>query len=223
MGTIGLSEKWEDRSIVSSGNPGNTLGLGTELQYVQYFSRRFWEMVLGGDPPEAARKGRNGAGYGVVALTQYRRAHSSKRKNQSSEAGTALLELGLLLPVFLLLLFGVMDFSRAFYAVITVANAARAGAGYGAQSAAKSSDFAGMTQAALDDAQDVKGMTVTPERFCECPDGSVTACGTGTCVAGVKPRIYVRVTTQKTFDALAPYPGIPSSLKLVGRAVMRAQ
>jgi Flp pilus assembly protein TadG len=128
-----------------------------------------------------------------------------------------MVEFGLLLPVLVLLLMGAADFSRVFYAAVTTTNAARAGAGYGIESRAKSMDFAGMRQAALDDAQDITGAVATAVQFCECPDGSSIGC-TQTCVSGAK-RIYVRVTTTKTFRTV----GLPSSFPLSATAVMRAQ
>lgn len=49
-----------------------------------------------------------------------------------SQSGQTMLELALLLPFLLLLLFGVIEMGRYMYISILVANAARAGAAYGA-------------------------------------------------------------------------------------------
>ncbi|MGE0598266.1 MAG: TadE/TadG family type IV pilus assembly protein [Dehalococcoidia bacterium] len=45
-----------------------------------------------------------------------------------TEAGQALVEFTMILPIFLLLLFGLVDFGRAFYTWLIVTNAAREGA-----------------------------------------------------------------------------------------------
>lgn len=50
----------------------------------------------------------------------------------ATERGQSLIELVLLLPVLVLVLVGTIDFGRAFTAYITVTNAAREGARYGA-------------------------------------------------------------------------------------------
>jgi len=53
----------------------------------------------------------------------------SRRKN--GEKGQALVEFTLLVPIFLLLLFAIVDFGMGFYSWITVTNAAREGARLG--------------------------------------------------------------------------------------------
>ena len=54
----------------------------------------------------------------------------ARRKN--GEKGQALVEFTLLVPIFLLLLFAIVDFGMGFYSYITVTNAAREGARLGA-------------------------------------------------------------------------------------------
>jgi len=54
----------------------------------------------------------------------------ARRKN--GEKGQALVEFTLLVPIFLLLLFAIIDFGMGFYSWITVTNAAREGARLGA-------------------------------------------------------------------------------------------
>ena len=54
----------------------------------------------------------------------------ARRKN--GEKGQALVEFTLLVPIFLLLLFAIVDFGMGFYSWITITNAAREGARLGA-------------------------------------------------------------------------------------------
>jgi Flp pilus assembly protein TadG len=50
------------------------------------------------------------------------------RKLRKTEAGQALVEFTLILPLFLILLFAIVDFGRGFYTWVLVTNAAREGA-----------------------------------------------------------------------------------------------
>ena len=54
----------------------------------------------------------------------------NRRAPASSSRGQSLVEFALILPVLILIIYGVFDLGRAFYAVITVANASREGARY---------------------------------------------------------------------------------------------
>ncbi len=71
-----------------------------------------------------------------------------------ADSGQAIIEMMILLPIFLVLMIGTVEFGRLAYAYIEVADAARAGVQYGAQNRATASDTAGMQQAALNDAPD---------------------------------------------------------------------
>lgn len=138
----------------------------------------------------------------------------------ASESGTSLIELALVLPVLFLLLFGVADFGRAYYLAIEVSNAAHTGALYGSQNP---TDTAGMQKAAMLDAPDVSGLTVTTSYGCQCSDGSspVANCTSApSCALNVVD--YVQVNTSVNYSALFSYPGIPSSIPLHGSARMRA-
>ena len=158
----------------------------------------------------------------VAAMARDACIAASPRRVRGSGAGTAILELALLLPVLMLLLLGAIDLGRVFYENVTIATAARAGVQYGAQNTATSSNYAGMQQAALDEAQDLSGVTATATRYCECSDGTTADCTTGRC-SGKAPIMHVRVTVQKTFSVLFPYPGVPSPVALSHVAVMRVR
>lgn len=137
-----------------------------------------------------------------------------------SESGSSLVEIALLLPVFLLVLLGAVDFGRAYYLKIEVSDAAHSGALYGSQNP---TDTTGMQNAAAAAAPDVPGFTATAAYGCECSDGSsaIANCSsTPSCTTNVVD--YVVVTTSAAYSALFPYPGIPSPLTLNGSARMRA-
>jgi Flp pilus assembly protein TadG len=143
----------------------------------------------------------------------------------ASQRGASLVELAFLLPFLLLLLIGVVDLGRAFYLGIEVADAARAGAMYGYQTSATMKDLAGIKTAASNDAPEVTGLTTTSSYGCMCSDGSSpsTNCGTPpTCSSGKRQVNYVIVNTSATYTALFPWPGVPKSFALTGRAQLIA-
>ena len=144
-------------------------------------------------------------------------------KSRRAAGGQTIVELALTMPLLLLLLFGAGDLARAFYATVTLANAAGVGAMFGSRSIDAASDVTGITQAAQNDAQNLLGMTVTATKYCQCPDGSSILCSETSCAAGARSRLYSSVTTQYLFRTLASYPGIPSQLLLTKRVTMRAR
>lgn len=139
----------------------------------------------------------------------------------NNRSGNSFIETAILLPVMLLMCCGATDFARVVYAGIEIANAARAGASFGALGPGNSGNTSGMTQAALADAADL-GSTVTASasNFCTC-SGSTVPCTT-TC-SGATPDGYVSVTANYTFNSLIPYPGVPSTVVLSRTARMRVQ
>jgi len=132
----------------------------------------------------------------------------------------SLAEMAFILPFLCLVLFGLIDFGRAYYLGIEVTNAAYAGAAYGA---VNSTDIAGMESIATTDAANIPNMTATATYGCECSDGTnqVSECTTTpSCPNNVVN--YVTVTTSATYKPIFPWPGIPSTLPLAGTATMRA-
>jgi Flp pilus assembly protein TadG len=155
--------------------------------------------------------------------TVCRRPKAAHRALVKSERGSSLVELALIVPVLSLLLLAAVEFGRAYYLSIEVANAARAGAQFGVQNAS----LAGMQAAATSDAadiagRDVSGFTSTASSGCECSDGSGQSSdctSPPTCLHVVN---YVQVTTTATYTPLIPLPGLPSSgVILHGQAMMR--
>ncbi len=55
-----------------------------------------------------------------------------RRRDRNGEKGQALVEFALLVPIFFLLMFAIVDFGMGFYSWITVTNGAREGARLGA-------------------------------------------------------------------------------------------
>jgi Flp pilus assembly protein TadG len=133
--------------------------------------------------------------------------------------GQSTVEMGLLVPAVVLLLVVVGDFARVFYAAIEVANAARAGVQYGAQSYVTAIDYNSIKQAALNDGQNVSGLSATATDVCMC-NGVKVACSPAQCS---QPQLFVQVTTTATFKTILNYPGVPSSIPLTSTAIMEVQ
>jgi Flp pilus assembly protein TadG len=140
------------------------------------------------------------------------------------EQGGSLVELAMMLPLFTLLLFGSIDFGRAYYLAMEVAGAAQAAAAYGSQNP---TDTTGIKDAAQDDAPNVPSLTVnTPTYGCECADGSSysASCATtpSSCPNNLNVVYRVNVTVKGTYTPLLPWPGVPSSLSFSSSASMRS-
>src|SRR5579862_5887716 len=133
---------------------------------------------------------------------------------QGADGGAALVEFALSLTLLCVILLGTIDFGRVFYTAMALTNAARAGAQYGAQSNAKSSDTSGMQTAAINSVSfDVTSLSVLSGRTCTCNGTAMASCPpTGTCAGTV--RIYVTVTATKTFTTITSFPGFPHTVTL---------
>jgi hypothetical protein len=67
----------------------------------------------------------------MMCPTRWRRPVSRAEGRQQPEGGVALVEFAMVLPLLLVLVFGIIDFGRAFQTWITLTNAAREGARLG--------------------------------------------------------------------------------------------
>lgn len=143
--------------------------------------------------------------------------------------GGALVDLAAMLPVFSLLLIGVVEFGRLAYYSIEVSNAARAGAAYAAQGTATLANTSGIQTAARNDAPNLTSITtlsVTPSSVCQCDTGgtfsTMTSCS-ATCSSPGRVITYAQVNTSAQVSAVLVLPGLPSSYALTGQAVMRVK
>lgn len=140
------------------------------------------------------------------------------------QSGSALVEFAVFTPILMIMLCGVMDFSRVIYAGIAVASAARAGVQFGALTPGNSGDTNGMIQAAVDDAanQGLTGLTASARNFCGCAGSTSEVACSATC-SGATPNGYVEVTATYTFHTLVNMYGVPSSVAISKSARMRVQ
>jgi Flp pilus assembly protein TadG len=150
------------------------------------------------------------------------RSRGGSSRARDSERGSSLVELAFMLSFMLLLAIGVIDFGRAFYDSIEVSNAARAGAQYGELNP---SDTTGMIAAAKSDASDISAITATAAIGCMCSDGtgaSANCATTPSCGSSARQLNYVQVNTSYTYTTYFPWPGVPASFPLTGKAIFLA-
>ena len=142
------------------------------------------------------------------------------RRLASSQEGGALIEMAIIAPFLALLLVGLVEYGRYAYLSILVGNAARTGVQYGAQNLVTANDNAGMQNAALNDGQNVPGLSITATHYCTCADGSASTCQPTDCPASHRIT-FVQVNATGAFTPMLNYPEMPSTLKVSSQAVMR--
>ena len=140
-----------------------------------------------------------------------------------SANGNISLEFALVLPFLLLLVMGAYDFGRGFTEKLRLNSAARAGAQYALANYNKDTStlYAGVTQSAQEDAEDVDDiLQVDPNIYCKCLDDAVLACGTP-CSTGEVPMRYIEVDVSGPFEFMFEYPMTTGSMTLTGHAELR--
>ena len=139
------------------------------------------------------------------------------------DRGNVAIEFAVLAPILLALMTGAWDFGNCFIQSERLASAARAGAQYGIQSAAHATDFAGMVQAARNDANDGdNALAVTASQVCFCPGGASVAC-TGTCAGVPAPGYYAKLVVSEDYTTLFTYPFVTNPISLSTQILMRQQ
>jgi len=137
-------------------------------------------------------------------------------------------------PVLFTLLLAVGDYSRVFFKSMEVADAARAGAQYGAQRLVTSVDTAGIANAAINDASEI-GITasnVTSSTYCTCTGSTVVVtCGVSACTSPATEKVFVKVTVNATFNTSfawgitlgGHHMGLPTSTPLKATSELQVQ
>jgi Flp pilus assembly protein TadG len=158
-----------------------------------------------------------------------------EQKVLSSECGSAIVEVALVATFILIpLLIGAIDFGRAFYISIEVANAARAGVQYGSQNEVALHDTTNMIKVAQAEAPDVSTtcgagtnacwVATYPQAIfgCELSDGTSVTPNSTSCNSVTKhPVDFVMVTTKVTYTPMFNIFGLFPPLTLNSQAKMR--
>ena len=138
----------------------------------------------------------------------------------SDEAGQSLVEAALSISLLIGIVVGAAEMARVAYAAIEVANAAHAGAQYGAQSGYTASDTTGIATAASREAANLTTLTTTSSYACSCSDGSSSTCANTDCASSHLVQTLT-VNTQVTINPVIHIPGLPTTYTLKGKAVQR--
>ncbi|MGW5240239.1 TadE/TadG family type IV pilus assembly protein [Monashia sp. NPDC004114] len=95
-----------------------------------------------------------------------------RRRSSKRESGTSAVEFAILMPVLFMVIAGIVDFGRAFFLEIQLANAAREGARAAVVLAGDSTYTAKVTARATAGAPAVQSLTISttsPDRLCPTP------------------------------------------------------
>jgi Flp pilus assembly protein TadG len=136
------------------------------------------------------------------------------------EKAQALVETAFAVILLTTVLIGGAELARVAYAAIEVANAARAGAQYGAQGGFTASDTTGIQSAAANDASNLTGFSATSSYTCVCSDGTPSTCLPTDC-ANSHIEQTLTVNTQATIDPIIHLPGLPTRYTVKGQAIQK--
>lgn len=138
-----------------------------------------------------------------------------------SESGTSIIEFAIVLPMLALLAVGTIDVGRWAYYSIVAANAARAGAQYGAQDLGHAADSSGITNAVNSESAQAVTWSVNPVPMCSVSGGSPATCSSsGGSKAPQNTIYYLKVQVTGTFSPLLHYPGF-NQIPVSGSAMVR--
>ena len=142
----------------------------------------------------------------------------------SRHKGQSAVELAGSMAILSILLVLACDFGRMYYAYVTVSDAARAGAQFGAQSLVTAANVPGITAAVTNDAANISPASGSPT-VSQCTCSSVTS------VVSVCPSSYncsdnpqatwVTVSVSAPFTTLMGYPGLSNPVTLTNTAQMQ--
>ena len=138
-------------------------------------------------------------------------------------AGGSLVEVALLFPVLMLILFGAIDLGRWVFLATEVSSAARAGAQYGGQNRGTALDSAGIQTAAQNDVPDISGLTVTSSTslcWCSSAPGTSVSCSLSSCTGTSQLIPLLQVNTSTSYSPWFAYPPFTKTITIKGQAVV---
>ena len=140
-----------------------------------------------------------------------------RSRRDDSRSGSILTEFALVVPLFLLLCVGAVDFSRVFYATMVLTGATRAGVEYAAQNGSNS---AGITGAVTTAAGNLSGLNVSTSQFCTCSIGGAQVACSSNCSGKAT---YVQVTSTVPFRTVSAWPLVPNTITISTSGAVRVQ
>ena len=138
-----------------------------------------------------------------------------------SDVGSAAIEFGIAIPMFVILTVGVVEVGFTAYQAMQVQDASEAGALY---AATNSGDPAGIA-AAVVNATNTAAITATPPpaQFCGCAGvaGIATVACSTSCADGNPAGQYVRINATLTRKSLIPNSGLPLPATFTAQSIIR--
>ena len=136
-----------------------------------------------------------------------------RRPKSSKENGAVAVEFALVLPIFLMLVFGIVEFGRAYNIQVSLSEAARETARYTAIHSAESSFSAADAKAV--------GISAAPS-VALAPANIQIGYSSGTaCAAGQNAVVTINVVTPYLTGLPGLIPGMPANLNISSKGVMR--
>jgi Flp pilus assembly protein TadG len=133
------------------------------------------------------------------------------RRSFRQTDGGAAVEFGIIFPVFLVLILGVVDYGAAIFQIMAVSNAAQVGANYAMLNGYDPTTIQNKVNAATG----IATTNIAVSETCGCPTGSAVS-NVGctpplpTCAGNQRAGAYVTVTITQAYSPVAP--GISSPL-----------
>jgi len=149
-------------------------------------------------------------------------------RDRVNRSGAAAAEFALFSPIAILMIAGLVDYSKYIATRIELEQALRAGGQYAIK------DFldAPAIRSAVAAATDLTPLTVTynpaTDSFCECPDGTGSLCpgndNYAACAGGERPGLYITIRGTTTFDPLfADLPGLAANMSVSQDLTLRVR
>jgi Flp pilus assembly protein TadG len=161
-------------------------------------------------------------------MSMPRQMNRSRRERQG---GNVLIEFALSSTLMLLLLCGIIAFSRLLNVACMAQGAAEAGVQFGALSPTNNGNLTGMQNAALANLSGYPGATATASQFCTCSIGGPqvscpAACG-GDPIQAISDNgsglTYVQVQVTIPYQTVIAIPQLPNPTNVTEIAVARVQ
>lgn len=151
------------------------------------------------------------------------RAGSRLLRQWRDRRGSAAIEFGIIAPVLLIMLVGVIELGFAVHESMQVQDAAEAGALYAGKHGWKPAEIS----AAVVSATGADNITASPApvQFCGCPGtgGIAEVACDASCPSGDPVEVYVRVSASMPHSAILSALGLPIPDTLTGHATVRVQ
>ncbi len=121
------------------------------------------------------------------------------RKLRTCRAGTAAVEFGLITPILLIIIMGIVDYGMAMFQKMELNGAVRSGAQLAMIDSGDEDAIKDAVVAASGNA--ITTTDVATTTFCECADETTIVCG-GTCGDGSSNRTFMTITATTTNEGI---------------------